>query len=113
MNCAQWSLIRRLAKCTFYPGSWPKRFVRDMAARAEAEDWYAVPLTPRQAAALVKVAHHYRRQLANIPDELKLAAEVYERLLAEGVPPVEVLEAAPEPKQVETEAETVRQLNLF
>lgn len=47
--------LRALDACTFLPGSWAKRFVRDLQG-AEA-------LTPRQAVALEHLAFRYRRQI--------------------------------------------------
>ncbi len=44
-----------LARCSFLPGSWDKRFARDMAARTE--------FSPRQAANIARLAWKYRRQM--------------------------------------------------
>lgn len=51
----QW--IAELAKCSFYPGSYDKRFIRDMEGRAADE-----ALTEKQAAFLERLAYRYRRQ---------------------------------------------------
>ncbi len=48
-----------LAKCTFLPGSWDKRFARDMAAAAKI----SADLTTKQAAHVLRLGHKYRRQL--------------------------------------------------
>lgn len=54
--------LRRLNQCTFLPGSYTKRFVRDMASRPKEYE-----LTEKQAAYLDKLVHQYRKQLAGIP----------------------------------------------
>jgi hypothetical protein len=51
---------RRLARCSFLPGSWDKRFARDLAARAEDPE---ATITEKQAAALARLTQRYRRQL--------------------------------------------------
>lgn len=50
--------IEALARCSFLPGSWDKRFARDMAATAE--DYR---LTAKQRQCLWKMAWKYRRQM--------------------------------------------------
>lgn len=49
--------IAELSRCSFYPGSWDKRFVRDMATLPADKE-----LTERQAAALLRTAWRYRKQ---------------------------------------------------
>lgn len=51
--------LKYLANCTFLPGSYPKRFVRDMATRPA--DY--VP-TIRQALYIDKLYYHYRKQIS-------------------------------------------------
>lgn len=51
-----------LALCTFQPGSYQKRFVIAMLARARSES--GGPLNERQAAYLDKLHHMYRKQIA-------------------------------------------------
>lgn len=50
-----------LSGCTFLPGTREKRFVRDMAWKAENEP--DTPLTRKQAAYLLVVFYKYRKQL--------------------------------------------------
>lgn len=49
--------IAELSRCTFLPGSYDKRFVRNLAAYSPDRE-----LTPRQANALHQMAYRYRRQ---------------------------------------------------
>lgn len=44
-----------LTKCSFLPASWDKRFVRDMADKAEVSE--------KQAASIARLAWRYRKQL--------------------------------------------------
>lgn len=61
MTEAEISLILRLNGCRFSPGSWDKRFVRDMVGEASE----VVPLvTERQAEQLPRLEKRYRKQLA-------------------------------------------------
>lgn len=60
MTDQQRKWIQELTRCTFQPGSWEKRFVRDLAALSP----YDV-LTERQAAALHRTAYRYRKQRGN------------------------------------------------
>lgn len=61
MTAQETALAIALGACRFVPGSWEKRFARDMAARARArpED----PLMPKQARWLRRLHHKYRRQI--------------------------------------------------
>lgn len=59
MTDADYRTIQALACCHFYPGSWVKRFVRDLATFPREKE-----LSEKQAAALARVAWHYRKQLA-------------------------------------------------
>lgn len=57
MTDQQRKWIEELARCSFYPGSYDKRFVRDM----ESQPADAV-LTEKQAAFLHRLAWRYRKQ---------------------------------------------------
>lgn len=59
MTETDYRTIQALSKCSFYPGSWTKRFVRDLASYPRDKE-----LSEKQQAALGKVAWHYRKQLA-------------------------------------------------
>ena len=48
-----------LGRCNFLPGSWEKRFTRDVAAIAERGG----ELTPRQQENVERLAWKFRRQL--------------------------------------------------
>lgn len=50
--------VKHLAQCTFRPGSYEKRFVRDMAGRPDAE------LSIRQAHYIDLLYWMYRKQIA-------------------------------------------------
>ena len=65
MTDEQYKLLQRLAGCTFLPGSWEKRFVRNLSA--EPKDY---ELSAKQLAALERLHYRYRRQLGE-PDMLK------------------------------------------
>lgn len=58
MTEEQYSLLQRLKQCTFLPGSYDKRFVRNLSAAPKD-----VNLTKGQADYLSKLEHKYRRQL--------------------------------------------------
>jgi hypothetical protein len=62
MTDYQHKLIQALQKATFPPGTFTKRFVRDLGYKKQGD-----ALTPKQAAYLLKVGYMYRRQ---IPAEL-------------------------------------------
>lgn len=55
MNDQQRRWLDQLSGCTFLPGSWDKRFVRDLAGTDRE-------LTAKQAAAIERLAYKYRRQ---------------------------------------------------
>lgn len=57
MTDEQQKWIGQLAKCSFLPGSWEKRFVHDLATFPPEKE-----LTQRQAAALRRIAWRYRKQ---------------------------------------------------
>ncbi len=70
MDEARCRKVKYLALCTFRPGSYEKRFVRDMASQpADAE------LTIRQAHYIDLLYWHYRKQIAAMPGTDK--PEVY------------------------------------
>lgn len=53
--------IKALNRCRFMPGSWDKRFVRDMAYLSD----YAM-LTAKQEEWIDRLLYRYRKQLARI-----------------------------------------------
>ena len=56
------TIAKALARCTYVPGCWDKRFARATAALADANpDW---SFTNLQRASLIRLAHRYRRQVA-------------------------------------------------
>ncbi len=60
------AIAKRLRICTFLPGSYDKRFIRNMAFRAEHSP--EKELTPKQHELLVvTMRHRYRRQLGEAP----------------------------------------------
>lgn len=59
MTEVDYKTIQALAKCSFTPGSWNKRFVRDLAQYPPEKE-----LSEKQQAALARVAWHYRQQLS-------------------------------------------------
>jgi hypothetical protein len=61
MTPADRDLITALAVCSFPPGSYDKRFVRDLHSRMASKD--AGPLTEKQSAYLRILAWRYRRQM--------------------------------------------------
>jgi hypothetical protein len=50
--------INALARCSILPGTWDKRFVRDLAALPAGSQ-----ISPRQAQMIARLLHRYRRQL--------------------------------------------------
>lgn len=65
MNPEERRAIRLLSRCTFPVASWDKRFVRDMAAKLQAELEHVentVELSERQHNCLMEKTHRYRRQ---------------------------------------------------
>ncbi len=51
----------KLRRCSFLPGSWDKRFARDIGFVAEHHP--AKELTERQSKCLDNLVHKYRRQI--------------------------------------------------
>lgn len=60
MTAEQIKMVDELQSCTFLPGSYTKRFVKNMAMMKDKE------LTVNQAAFLVKTRKAYRKQIAAI-----------------------------------------------
>lgn len=58
--------LNRLSCCTFLPGSWDKRFVRNLSGSAlECEAVNAVlAITPAQAEQIDRLHYRYRKQIA-------------------------------------------------
>ena len=50
-----------LEACSFLPGSWDKRFARNMAAKSRHAP--AGDFTEKQRVHLIRLAHRYRRQI--------------------------------------------------
>lgn len=61
-------VLNRLANATFLPGSFDKRFIRNMAAT-----WTERDLTVKGRDYLLKMLHRYKRQ---IPDYKQLISEI-------------------------------------
>ena len=59
-------LANRLSFCRFLPGSWDKRFVRDMVLHVSLGEG----ITQQQAEWLAKTAYKFRVQLAEQAPEL-------------------------------------------
>lgn len=59
---AQRQKIALLATCTYLPGSYVKRFVRDIHTAAQSPDYAG--LTPAQAHLLDETYYHYRKQIS-------------------------------------------------
>jgi hypothetical protein len=55
----QYELCQALGCCTYLPGSWDKRFARDLSARA-----IDYQLSEKQVEQLERMKYKYRRQLA-------------------------------------------------
>lgn len=53
------NMIRRLSFCSMLPGSWDKRFVRDMLRQVTNSGL----ISQKQQACVDKLAHKYRRQI--------------------------------------------------
>ncbi len=65
-------MLKHLAQCTFLPGYWDKRFVRNMHQSDPAK------LTENQRNQVRRLAYKYRRQMpaAVVPARVKLPKEV-------------------------------------
>ena len=64
MTARQYALAQALARCTFTPGSTPKRFVRWAASQPRERE-----LSDKAAAFLDRLGHQYRRQLGSCMSE--------------------------------------------
>lgn len=62
MTLAEIKVAKALGGCSFQPGSWDKRFCRDLAHHANHMP--ERPLSERQGAHLLRLAYKYRRQLS-------------------------------------------------
>jgi len=62
--------IHELTKCTFLPGSWDKRFVRDMMSKDVNK------LTQKQKEWIDKLHHKYRRQISRLRCQRKKIGKV-------------------------------------
>lgn len=58
MRPEHYHALRELASCTFLPGSWNKRFVRDLSTLGPYD-----LLSPKQEVTVERLAHLYRRQI--------------------------------------------------
>lgn len=61
MHSDHYQALKALSRCTFYPGSWDKRFVRDMAALGPYD-----LLTPKQEQNIERLTYCYRKQLGRL-----------------------------------------------
>lgn len=80
--------IEALSRCRFLPGSFAKRFARDMAAMPEN-----TRLTPKQRATVWKMVRTYRRQ---IPKWIVAAAEAWLNRPEEIIAFEQALDTAPD-----------------
>jgi len=62
-------MVINLTSCTFKPGCWDKKFVRDLAERVRGGH---VDFSERQRETLLRLVHKYRRQ---IPTEILIIAQ--------------------------------------
>jgi len=62
MTDDQRAKVKQLIRCTFLPGSYPKRFVQVLHARLDDD----TQLSDKQAAYLDKLHHMYRRQIERL-----------------------------------------------
>jgi len=72
MTQTEQDMLSQLSRCTFLPGTWEKRFVRNLHFTARSKN---PTITPKQREWLVEIAHRYRNQLERLntpsPDALK------------------------------------------
>jgi hypothetical protein len=61
MDKVHFEMLQGLRRCTFMPGSWDKRFVRDLASKPEDAE-----LTEKQQEWVEKMAYKYRRQVGKV-----------------------------------------------
>jgi len=57
MTPAEIAIAKSLLRCTFLPGSFDKRFVRQLPG------WFDRPMTEKGRALMVKLLYKYRRQI--------------------------------------------------
>jgi len=71
MTQTEKDMLLGLSKCTFLPGSWEKRFVRNLHFTARSKK---PTISTKQREWLVEIAHRYRKQLERLaipsPDAL-------------------------------------------
>lgn len=67
MESEHYAAIQTLAKCSFYPGSFEKRFVRSLAEKSMDD-----ALSEKQIAALKKIARKYRKQIGRVDPDFDL-----------------------------------------
>ncbi len=60
MTQTEKDMLLGLSQCTFRPGSWEKRFVRNLHQRSKSKD---PTITEKQREWLVEIAHRYRNQI--------------------------------------------------
>lgn len=84
------SMLAALARCTFRPGSFEKRFVRDISG--------VTALTERQRAVFYRTFYRYRRQM-NLSDAD--ARRVLDRVQGKGAYPLLEMEEEKEKKETE------------
>lgn len=65
----QRKMIKALNKCIFLPGSFDKRFARDMYS-IMTNDNADKPLTEKQGGYLAKLFHKYRKQIGHIDHDM-------------------------------------------
>ncbi len=63
MSEEQMVKLKLLSRCTFQPGSWPKRFVRDMSSKPDDYE-----PSVHQAFQIDKLYYKYRRQIGAMWD---------------------------------------------
>ena len=61
MTARHYEALQALKQCTFLPGSYDKRFVRNLSALPQERE-----LTERQAANVERMAYRYRRQIGRL-----------------------------------------------
>jgi hypothetical protein len=74
MTHAEQQLAKALARCTFIPASFDKRFAKDIRARAEMEP---PTITEKQAALMREKVRRYRRQIPaeDVPEDERYLIE--------------------------------------
>lgn len=67
MTSEQLSMIADLHRCTFLPGSFEKRFVKNLFNRSILSE---KPLTEKQGRYLAELFHKYRKQIGSLEHNL-------------------------------------------